>query len=90
MGVSTDICPHHPQGRTTMKRMDLEAVYENRSLKLPCDLPLQAGQKVTITVHSTESSVDRLYGMIQWKGTRGELDNWLNDPDEGQWGGRDI
>jgi predicted DNA-binding antitoxin AbrB/MazE fold protein len=35
-----------------MERMEIEAVYENGALKLPCDLPLQPGQRVTITIHA--------------------------------------
>ena len=34
-----------------MKGLEIEAVYENGTLKLPRELPLQEGQKVTITIH---------------------------------------
>jgi predicted DNA-binding antitoxin AbrB/MazE fold protein len=37
-----------------MESLNLEAVYENGTLKLPGALPLQAGQKVIITIHATE------------------------------------
>jgi len=69
-----------------VEKMDVEAVYEHGTLKLPCALPLPEGQKVTITIHPTGSAVERFYGMIPWKGDLEELDRWLNDPDEGQWG----
>ncbi len=72
-----------------MEGLEVEAVYEQGTLKLPRDLPLQDGQKVTITIHPT-GSVARLYGMIPWKGDLEEFDRWLDDPDEGQWGSRDA
>jgi predicted DNA-binding antitoxin AbrB/MazE fold protein len=69
-----------------MKGLEIEAVYENSTLKLPRELPLQEGQKVTITIHSLGDGVERLYGLVAWDGDREEFDRWLNDPDEGQWG----
>jgi predicted DNA-binding antitoxin AbrB/MazE fold protein len=72
-----------------MEGLQIEAVYEQGTLKLPRALPLREGQKVTITIHPT-GAVERLYGLIPWKGDREELDRWLNDPDEGQWGPRDV
>ena len=73
-----------------MEKMDLEAVYEHGTLKLPCALPLAEGEKVTITIHPTGSAVERLYGVLPWKGDLAEFDRWLNDTDEGQWGNRDV
>jgi predicted DNA-binding antitoxin AbrB/MazE fold protein len=73
-----------------MERLEIEAVYEHGTLKLPHELPLQDGQKVVITIHLTESPVKRLVGLVPWKGDLEELDRWLNDPDEGQWGNRDV
>jgi predicted DNA-binding antitoxin AbrB/MazE fold protein len=72
-----------------VQKLEIEAVYEHGTLRLPHPLPLQEGQKVTITVHPPEGAVGRLYGLIPWDGDREELDRWLNDPDEGQWGSRD-
>src|SRR5262249_16854166 len=37
-------------GGCPMKGLEIEAVYENGSLKLPRSLPLSEGQKVTITI----------------------------------------
>ena len=34
-----------------MQGLEIEAVYEKGTLKLPRELPLVGGQKVTITVH---------------------------------------
>ncbi len=73
-----------------METRQIEAVYEHGTLKLPVELPLQEGQKVIITIHSTKSPVRRLIGLVPWQGNLEEFDRWLNDPDEGQWGNRDV
>jgi predicted DNA-binding antitoxin AbrB/MazE fold protein len=67
-----------------MDGLEIEAVYENGMLKLPRELPLVEGQKVTITVHPTGSAVDRLYGMLPWKGSQEDLDDLLG-PDNHPW-----
>ncbi len=72
-----------------MDKMDLEAVYEHGTLRLQRELPLQEGQKVTITIHATDNPVQRLVGLVPWQGDAEELDRWLDDPDEGQWGNLD-
>jgi predicted DNA-binding antitoxin AbrB/MazE fold protein len=63
----------------------IEAVYEHGTLKLPHELPLQEGQRVTITIHPSGSAAGRLYGMLPWTGDPEESHRFLNDPDEGQW-----
>jgi predicted DNA-binding antitoxin AbrB/MazE fold protein len=67
-----------------MERTEIEAVYEDGTLKLPRELPLQPGQKVTITIHPTGSPVRRGRGLIQWKGSLEDLDRLIlsadNDP----------
>jgi predicted DNA-binding antitoxin AbrB/MazE fold protein len=68
--------------------MDIEAVYEDGVLKLPRELPLQPGQKVTITIHPTETAGQRLRGQIQWKGSQEDLD-YLLGPDNTSWAGQD-
>jgi predicted DNA-binding antitoxin AbrB/MazE fold protein len=73
-----------------MEKMEIEAVYEHGALKLPRRLPLAKGQKVIITIHAADSAVKRLVGLVPWQGGLEELDHWLNDPDEGQWGNRDV
>ncbi len=65
-----------------MEQMEIEAVYEHGILKLPRELPLQDGQKVTITIHPTGTAVKRLVGLMPWQGDLEEFDRWLNDPDE--------
>jgi predicted DNA-binding antitoxin AbrB/MazE fold protein len=79
------ISSSHPKGGRPMDSLEIEAIYEHGTLKLPRELPLAQGRKVTITIHSTGSAAQRLYGLVQWKGDLEELDQWLNDPDEGQW-----
>jgi predicted DNA-binding antitoxin AbrB/MazE fold protein len=66
-----------------MERIEIEAVYEDGTLKLPRALPLQPGQKVTITIHPT-GTIRRRRGLIQWKGRQEDLDQLIlsadNDP----------
>ena len=57
--------------------LEIEAVYERGALKLPDELPLQEGHKVTITIRMLESAVERLYGMLKWNGNREDLDYLL-------------
>jgi predicted DNA-binding antitoxin AbrB/MazE fold protein len=80
----------YPNGGRPMQGLEIEAVYERGTLKLPRELPLQEGQKVRITIHPTGDSVHRLYGTVPWTGDLEEFDRWLNDPDEGQWGNRGV
>ena len=68
-----------------MDTLRSEAIYEHGTLKVPHELPLQEGQKVTITIHLGSSAAERMYGMLPWKGDFGELHRFLDDPDEGQW-----
>jgi predicted DNA-binding antitoxin AbrB/MazE fold protein len=60
--------------------LEVDAIYEHGTLKLPRELPLQEGQKVKVTIHSTGSAVDRLYGMLTWRGSQEDLD-YLLGPD---------
>jgi predicted DNA-binding antitoxin AbrB/MazE fold protein len=67
-----------------MQRIEIEAIYEAGTLKLPRELPLQEGVKVMITIHPTEGTVRRRRGLIQWKGSQEDLDQLIlsadNDP----------
>jgi len=67
-----------------MQGLEIEAVYERGILKLPRDLPLEDGQKVTITIHPAGSAVDRLYGMLRWTGSQEDLE-YLLGPDNHPW-----
>jgi predicted DNA-binding antitoxin AbrB/MazE fold protein len=64
-----------------MERMDIEAVYEDGVLKLPQALPLQAGQKVRITIHPPAK---RSRAVLEWKGSQEDLD-YLLGPDNHPW-----
>jgi predicted DNA-binding antitoxin AbrB/MazE fold protein len=48
-----------------MKGLEIEAVYENGTLKLPRQLPLTEGQMITITIHPPGGVVRRSYGRLQ-------------------------
>jgi predicted DNA-binding antitoxin AbrB/MazE fold protein len=67
-----------------VEKLEIEAVYEHGTLKLPRELPLQEGEKVRITIHPTGSAVQRLTGLLQWKGSQEELD-YLLGPDNHPW-----
>jgi predicted DNA-binding antitoxin AbrB/MazE fold protein len=69
-----------------VKGLEIEAVYERGTLKLSRELPLQEGQKVTITIHPTGGAAGRFSGLIRWTGDPEELHRFLDDPDESQWG----
>ncbi len=71
-------------GEANMEKIDIEAVYEHGTLKLPHELPLQEGQKVKVTIQPTGSAVQRLTGLIQWKGSQEDLDCLLG-PDNHPW-----
>ena len=73
-----------------MDTLRIEAVYEHGTLKLPHELPLQEGQRVTLTIHPAGSAAERLYGVLPWTGDPEELHRYLSDPDEGLWGSRDV
>lgn len=64
-----------------MERIEIEVVYENGTLKLPHDLPLPQGQRVTITIHPPKTAGQRLRGLIQWKGSQEDLDHLILDAD---------
>jgi predicted DNA-binding antitoxin AbrB/MazE fold protein len=71
-----------------MEKLEIEAVYENGTLKLPHELPLRSGQTVTITVEIPESAGQRLRGLVQWKGSQEDLDHLLG-PDNTSWAAND-
>ena len=66
-----------------MHGTEIEAIYQDGTLKLPHALPLQPGEKVTITIRPA-GSPPRRRGLIQWKGSQEDLDHLIlsadNDP----------
>ena len=73
-----------------MLGLQIETVYEKGVLKLPRELPLVEGATVTITIHPPGRPGVVRHVPIPWTGDREEFERWLNDPDEGIWGPRDL
>jgi predicted DNA-binding antitoxin AbrB/MazE fold protein len=72
------------KGGRAMDKLEVEAVYEHGMLKLVHELPLQEGQKVTITIHSAGGPLTRRGGLVPWHGSQEDLDSLIlseeNDP----------
>jgi predicted DNA-binding antitoxin AbrB/MazE fold protein len=68
-----------------MHGLEMEAVYEHGSLKLPRELPLQEGQKVTITIHAIPGAASRLSGLVHWKGPLEDLEYLAESDDNHSW-----
>lgn len=66
-----------------MDKLDVEAVYEHGTLRLPKGLPLEEGQKVTITIHPPKAPVKRRRGLIEWKGKQEDLDYLILSEENG-------
>jgi predicted DNA-binding antitoxin AbrB/MazE fold protein len=64
-----------------MKGLEIEAVYENGTLRLPRQLPLTEGQKVTITIHPSGGIVKRSYGLLRSTLSPEELERLALDPE---------
>ena len=64
-----------------MNPISVEATYEHGTLKLPEGLPLQDGQKVTVTIHTASPNVQRRRGLIEWKGSVEDLDYLIMSDD---------
>ena len=73
-----------------MQGLEIQAVYERGTLKLPRELPLQEGQQVTITIHPTGGAAERFAGAIPWDRDPEELRRYLDDLDDSMWGNRDV
>jgi predicted DNA-binding antitoxin AbrB/MazE fold protein len=77
-------------GGYSMHGLEIEAVYERGSLKLPRELPLVEGATVRITIHPPGRIGVIKHVQIPWTGSHEELERWLNDPDEGIYGNGDV
>ncbi len=64
-----------------MQGLEIEAVHEHGTLKLARELPLQEGQKVTVTIHPTAGAARRFCGSLRWTRDPEELHTFLNDAD---------
>jgi predicted DNA-binding antitoxin AbrB/MazE fold protein len=71
-----------------VEKIEIDAVYENGTLKLPHELPLRQGQRVTVTIHPPQTAGQRLRGLIQWKGSQEDLE-YLLGPDNTSLAGKD-
>ncbi|MCI0460598.1 MAG: antitoxin family protein [Gemmataceae bacterium] len=66
-----------------MQGLEIEVVYEQGTFKLPRALPLDEGQKVTITIHPPGGVVQRSYGRLQASLSPEELERIARDPELG-------
>jgi predicted DNA-binding antitoxin AbrB/MazE fold protein len=64
-----------------MRGLELEAVYVNGVLQLPRQLPLEEGQKVTITIHPPGGVARRGYGRLQSSLEQADLDRAALSPE---------
>jgi predicted DNA-binding antitoxin AbrB/MazE fold protein len=64
-----------------MHGLEIEAVYEHGTLKLPRELPLQEGQKITIIIPPPGGIAERAYGRLQSQLSLEELDRAALDPE---------
>jgi predicted DNA-binding antitoxin AbrB/MazE fold protein len=67
--------------------LQVEATFEDGVLKPAQALPLQEGQKVTLTIQPVGSAARRFCGSLRWTRDPEELRRYLNDPDESFVGG---
>jgi predicted DNA-binding antitoxin AbrB/MazE fold protein len=63
--------------------LEIDAVYDNGTLKLPRLLPIKEGETVRITIECKPGQVIRGWGVIGWKGDPAVLERVATDPDFG-------
>lgn len=63
--------------------IEVDAVYENGSLKLDRALPLEEHQRVKITIDTETSIMGRNYGIIGWTGDIETVRKIALDPEYG-------
>lgn len=64
-----------------MQGLEIEVIYERGTLKLPHELPLSEGQKITIILQPPGRIVERAYGRLQSPLSIEDLDRAALDPD---------
>lgn len=64
-----------------MQGLEIEAVYEHGTLKLPRELPLKEGQKIAIIIKPPGGIVERAYGRLRSPLGIEDLDRAALDPD---------
>lgn len=70
-------------GKGASVGLEIEAVYERGTLKLPRELPIVEGATLRITIHPPGRPGVIKHVPLGWTGSPEELEEWLNDPDEG-------
>jgi predicted DNA-binding antitoxin AbrB/MazE fold protein len=66
-----------------MQGLELEAVYEHGTLRLPRELPLVEGTTVRITIHPPRRPGVIKHVQFPWTGSREELERLAMDPEFG-------
>lgn len=66
-----------------MKGLEIEAIYDHGTLKLPRHLPLRDGRTVTITIHPPAGGVRRGSGCVGWQGDPEVVRQIALDPEFG-------
>jgi predicted DNA-binding antitoxin AbrB/MazE fold protein len=66
-----------------MQGLEIEAVYEKGTLKLPRELPLVEGATVRITIHPPRRPGVIKHVHVPWTGSQEELERLAMDPDFG-------
>jgi predicted DNA-binding antitoxin AbrB/MazE fold protein len=64
-----------------MNGLEIEAIYEHGTLKLPRELPLVEGAAVTITIHPPQRPGVIKHLRIPWTGSQEELERLAMDPE---------
>jgi predicted DNA-binding antitoxin AbrB/MazE fold protein len=64
--------------------LEIEATYENGTLKLDRDLPVENGQRLKLTVYAPGGRAKASAGMFRWRGDRKDLD-YLLGADNHPW-----
>ena len=68
--------------------LEIEATYENGILKPDQDLPLENGQRVRLSIQPTGGRARASHGLLGWKGTHEELEQFLG-PENHPWATED-
>ena len=66
--------------------IEVDATYENGSLKLDQPLPFAEHERVRIVVQGSSSVAERSYGVIGWTGDSETVRKAALDPDAGALG----
>jgi predicted DNA-binding antitoxin AbrB/MazE fold protein len=65
--------------------VEIEATYEQGTLKLDSPLPLADNQRVRITVHLPGSRARQSAGLVPWNGSLEDLEYLAESPENDPW-----